>query len=62
MRTLAAYPRMLEAGRRREGFRVCRAAWLLGMTVREYRELEAWERSPTATEWERMVTLFGWPT
>jgi hypothetical protein len=27
----------------RLGLRECRAAWLLGLTVREYRELEAGE-------------------
>jgi predicted ATPase with chaperone activity len=31
---------MLERDRRREGLRICRAAWLLGGTVREYRALE----------------------
>jgi hypothetical protein len=40
MPSLAAYPSMMQRDRQREGFRVCRAAWLLGVTVREYRELE----------------------
>jgi hypothetical protein len=31
---------MLERSRKREGLRVCRAAWLVGIGVREYRELE----------------------
>ena len=38
---------MLERNRKREGLRVSRAAWLLGVSVREYRELEAGTRSPT---------------
>ena len=50
MPTLAAYPKMLERDRRRNGLRVCRAAWLLGVTVREYREIEAGDEIPdTAT-------------
>jgi hypothetical protein len=52
---------MMERGRRREGLRVCRAAWLLGISVREYRELEAGERFPDPVTWERMCQLFGWP-
>jgi hypothetical protein len=57
-----AYPSMMSRDRKHEGLRVCRAAWLVGVTVREYRELEAGTRWPTSTEWERMVALFGWPT
>jgi hypothetical protein len=48
MATLAAFPKMLELGRRREGLRICRAAWLLGVTVREYREFEAGDASPSS--------------
>jgi predicted transcriptional regulator len=59
--TLAAFPKMLERDRKREGLRVCRAAWLLGVTVREYRELEAGERSPTFETWNRICKLYGWP-
>jgi len=33
----------------------------LGLTVREYRELEAGTRWPSSTVWERMVALYGWP-
>jgi hypothetical protein len=40
---------------------VCRAAWLLGLTVREYRELEAGERFPTSETWDRICELYGWP-
>jgi hypothetical protein len=59
--TLAAYPRMLEHGRKREGLRVCRAAWLLGMKVREYRETISGDRDFTTDEYERACRLFGWP-
>jgi hypothetical protein len=59
--TLAAYPRMLENGRRREGLRACRAAWLLGLTVREYRAVEDGDGIVTPDLWERMVEAFQWP-
>lgn len=52
---------MLEDGRRREGLRVCRAAWLLGMTVREYRETIDGARDVTHEEYERACALYGWP-
>ena len=32
---------MMRRDRERLGLRECRAAWLLGLTVREYRALEA---------------------
>ena len=41
MATLAAYPAMMRRDRQRLGLRECRAAWLLGLTVREYRRLGA---------------------
>jgi hypothetical protein len=53
---------MIERDRRREGLRVCLAAWLLGVTVREYRELEAGERVADVSTYERMGEVFGWPT
>jgi hypothetical protein len=43
------------------GLRICRAAWLIGVSVREYRELEAGERWPDAETWSRMVDVFEWP-
>ena len=61
MPTLAAYPAMMLQARKREGLRVCRAAWLLGVTVREYRELEAGDRVPDVQTYERMCRTFGWP-
>ena len=35
---VAAFPAMMERHRKREGLRICRAAWLLGVSVREYQE------------------------
>jgi hypothetical protein len=61
MPTLAAFPRVLVRDRQRNGLRVCRAAWLLGVTVREYRELEAGDRMPDMKTFERMSEAFGWP-
>jgi len=60
MATLAAFPKMLERDRRREGLRLCCVAWLFGVTVREYRELEAGDRLPSLDSYERMSAYFGW--
>ena len=61
MPTLASFPTMMQRDRKREGLRVCRAAWLIGASVREYREMEAGERSPDFQTWDRICKLFGWP-
>ena len=61
MSSLAAYPGMMRRDRQRLGLLDCRAAWLLGLTVRQYRELEAGEAWISATTWERMVEVFQWP-
>jgi hypothetical protein len=52
---------MLVRDRQRLGLRECRAAWLLGLTVREYRALEAGNAAITSDLWERMVEVFQWP-
>jgi transcriptional regulator with XRE-family HTH domain len=59
MSTLAVYPRMMRRARKREGLRVCRAAWLLGISVREYREIETGSRSPTFETWDRIGARRG---
>jgi hypothetical protein len=60
--SLAAFPAMLKRDRQRLGLRECRAAWLIGLTVRQYRQLEAGEDAFIVPEvWERMVEVFGWP-
>ena len=40
-------PAMLEHDRKQAGWSVGRAVWALGVSIREYRELEAGTRSPT---------------
>jgi hypothetical protein len=52
---------MLESDRKREGHPVCRAAWLLGLTAREYRVLEAGEPIHDFDTWDRICKLYGWP-
>jgi hypothetical protein len=52
---------MMQRGREREGLRVCRAAWLIGVSVREYRSFEAGERWPDFETWDRICKLYGWP-
>jgi predicted transcriptional regulator len=52
---------ILRRDRKREGLRLARAAWLLGVTVRELREIEAGERYPSFDTYDRIQKLFGWP-
>jgi len=52
---------MMRRDRERLGLRECRAAWLLGVTVREYRALEAGDATVTSEVWDRMVEMFGLP-
>ena len=52
---------MLKRDRERNGLRIARASWLVGVTVREYRELEAGVRPPAADTYDRVCELFGWP-
>jgi hypothetical protein len=54
-------PQAVERARKREGLRVCRAAWLVGVSVREYRKIEAGDRTPSPGTYERISELFGWP-
>jgi predicted transcriptional regulator len=58
---MAMLPTMLEQDRRQAGWSVGRLARHLGISVREYRELEAGERRPTFKTWDRICKLFGWP-
>ena len=59
--SLASYPAMMQRDRNREGLRVCRAAWLIGVTVREYREFEAGERVPDEEIWRRICNVLAFP-
>jgi hypothetical protein len=61
MPTLAAYVSMMERDRKREDLRVCRAAWLLGVTVREYREIVGGDRMPSLDTYPRISELYAWP-
>ena len=61
MPTLAAYATMMERDRKREGLRVCRAAWLVGVSVRDYREIVAGDRMPSLETYRRITELYGWP-
>ena len=51
---------MLETDRKRWGLRECRAAWLVGVNVREYRQLEAGTRFPSPDTYDRICALYGW--
>ncbi len=61
MATLASFPTMMRRDRKREGLRLCRAAWLVGVSVREYREIEAGDRTPSLGAYERISESYGWP-
>jgi hypothetical protein len=52
---------LLRKDRERSGLSVGQAAWHLGVRVREYRELEAGERWPDWTTYDRIAAAFGWP-
>ena len=50
---------MLQCDRQRHGFTVGQVAWRLGVTVREYREIEA-GAFPSFEVWDRICKLYGW--
>jgi DNA-binding XRE family transcriptional regulator len=54
-------PVMLKQDRQRAGWLVEHAAWRLGLTIRDYREIEAGAHSPSFETWDRICKLFGWP-
>jgi predicted transcriptional regulator len=58
---MAMLPKMLEHDRRRAGWSVGQAAWRLGVSPAEYRELEAGARSPNFETWDRICQLYAWP-
>jgi len=61
MASLASFRSMMQRDRERQGLRAWRAAVLIGVSVREYREIEADERDPDFDTWRRMCDVFGWP-
>jgi hypothetical protein len=58
---VAALLAMLEHDRRQAGWSVDQAAWRLGVSTREHRELEAGARWPSWQTFDRICKLFGWP-
>jgi hypothetical protein len=52
---------MLERDRKRLRLRLARAAWLLGVSVPELRELEAGGRRPDFDTYQAICDHFGWP-
>jgi hypothetical protein len=54
-------PKMLEQDRRQAGWSVGQAAWRLGVSIREYRELEAGAPWPDWETFDRICKLYGWP-
>jgi len=54
-------PVILERDRKRAGWSVARAAWELGVNIREYREIEAGTRWPNWETFDRICKLYGWP-
>lgn len=55
-------PAMLEEDRRRAGWSIGQAAWRLGISVREYRELEVGAESPNFETWDRICKALRLPT
>jgi len=51
----------MKRDRTRQGLRVYRAAWLVGVSVQEHREIEAGDREPNPSTYERISELYGWP-
>jgi hypothetical protein len=51
---------MMQRARKREGLRECRAAWLVGVSIREYREIEAGDLEPSPGTYQRISELYGW--
>jgi predicted transcriptional regulator len=58
--SLAAFPRTMQHDREREGMRIYRAAWLVGVTARVSR-IEAADRMPSLDVYRRISELYGWP-
>jgi transcriptional regulator with XRE-family HTH domain len=61
MPRLASFLSMMRRDRKREGLRVCRAAWLIGVSVREYREIESGDCTPSLDTYRRISELYRWP-
>jgi Helix-turn-helix domain len=51
---------LLRRDRERNGLRIARAPWLVGVTAREYREIEPVTKAPDWDTYERVCEPFGW--
>lgn len=60
-RLVTMFSDVLRRDRERWGFTVGQLAWRLGVSVREYREIEAGARYPGFDTYDRIGKLFGWP-
>jgi DNA-binding XRE family transcriptional regulator len=56
-----AFRAMLAEDRKRSGWSMGQVAWRLGVSIREYRELEAGASWPNWETWDRICELYGWP-
>jgi DNA-binding XRE family transcriptional regulator len=52
--------RLLAEDRKQAGWSIGRAAWRLGVSVRDYREIEDGERSPAWETFDPICKMFGW--
>jgi predicted transcriptional regulator len=52
---------MMREDRERLGLSVAGASWLLGVSVRRFRELEVGDAYPDFETWDRICKLYGWP-
>jgi hypothetical protein len=57
---MAAIADMLRRDREPWGMRVPEDATRFGVSVREYRELNVGDRSPTFETWDRICKLYRW--
>jgi hypothetical protein len=61
MATLAPYAAMIEDDPKRRSLRISRAAWLIGVSVQEHREIVAGDRMLSLETYRRVSDLHGWP-
>ena len=54
---VAMFATMLRRDQKRNGLRIARASWLVGVSVREYRELEVDTKAPDWDTYERVCEL-----
>jgi hypothetical protein len=57
----SVFRQLMREDRERLGLSVARASWLLGSSVRQFRELEDGEVYPDFETWDRICKLYAWP-